>query len=143
MSTYRVTNDTDIVDRETARKMLRNKYLQTEDYWPGLNLLEVLLAAYPETELPPFPDGEPGGTDWKKLAWALAMDFVPAFQPGGAPGRPAARQDGLIAAVEHLIDTGVATNITHACNIVDSRQLFPEITDVRKAYYRRRKNLSR
>ena len=69
-----------------AKELLRNKYMQTEPYAPGLNLLEVLLAAYPQAQRPTSADGYPGGTDWQALAWAMAIDFVPAFQPGGAPG---------------------------------------------------------
>jgi hypothetical protein len=139
----RIDNDTGIPPSPTeAKAMLRNRHLQTEAYAPGLNLLDVLLAAYPEAELPVGPDGEPGGTDWQRLAWALAIDFVPAFQAGGAPGRPVARKDGLVEAVDRIMATGEASSITHACNIVERRKLFPEITDVRKAYYRR-KNLSR
>lgn len=122
-----------------AKAMLRNRHLQTEAYAPGLNLLEVLLAAYPEAQLPDSTDGEPGGPDWQRLAWALAMDFVPGFQPGGTPGRPVAQKDGLVDAVEHLLASGEASSITHACNIIERRALFPEITDVRKAYYRRKK----
>lgn len=122
-----------------AKAMLRNRHLQTEAYAPALNLLEVLLAAYPEAQRPDGQDGAPGGTDWQRLAWALAMDFVPAFQPGGAPGRPVTKQDGLVDAVDRLLATGEASSITHACNIVERRKLFPEITDVRKAYYRRKK----
>lgn len=138
----RIDNNT-AVDRlpspAEAKAMLRNRYLQTEACAPALNLLEVLLAAYPEAQRPPEPDGDPGGTDWQRLAWALAIDFVPAFQPGGAPGRPVARKDGLVQTVDRIMATGEATSITHACNIVERSKLFPEITDVRKAYYRRKK----
>lgn len=136
----RITNETDApVDAQAAKGLLRNKYLQTEANAPGLNLLEVLVAAYPQAQLPTGADGGPGGTDWQALAWALAIDFVPAFQAGGAPGRPEASKDGLVEAVQALLTTGEATSITHACNIVERRKLFPEISDTRKAYYRRRK----
>ena len=135
----RVTNQTVIVEADQAKAMLRNKHLQTDSMWPGLNVLEVLLAAYPEAQLSGDSDGTPGGTNWQTLAWALANDFVPAFQPGGTPGRPVAKKDGLVAAVEALLASHEASNVTHACNIIERRNLFPEITDVRKAYYRRRK----
>ena len=120
--------------------MLRTKFLQTEPgYAPALNLLEVLLAAYPEAERPVSPDGEPGGTDWQMLAWRLALDFVPAFQPGKAQGRPPATKDGLTEKVDQLVSSGEAKSLTHAFQIIDRRRLFPEIADARSAYYRRRK----
>jgi hypothetical protein len=140
----RITNTTHApLDAAEAKKLLRNKYMQTEAYAPGLNLLEVLLAAYPQAQRPTSADGCTGGTDWQALAWAMAIDFVPAFQPGGAPGRPVAKKDGLVAAVEDLLRTKVARSVVLACKIIERRKLFPEITDVRKAYYRRRKKLSR
>ncbi|MDM7943389.1 MAG: hypothetical protein QUV35_12240 [Hydrogenophaga sp.] len=135
----RVNNATEApTDPTAAKAMLRSSYLQTEGYAPALNLLDVLIAAYPEAQRP-AEDGEPGGTDWQLLAWQLAMDFVPAFQEGGAPGRPASGKDGLVEAVEGLIASGKASSITQACNILERRAAFPEIEDVRQAYYRERR----
>lgn len=136
----RITNATEApADAATAKAMLRSSYLQTEGYAPALNLLEVLIAAYPEAQRQTAENGEPGGTDWQRLAWAMAIDFVPAFQPGRAPGRPASGKDGLVEAVERLVASGEASSITHACNMLEHRAAFPEIVDVRKAYYRRKK----
>ncbi|MBL8329336.1 MAG: hypothetical protein JNJ71_10825 [Rubrivivax sp.] len=141
MGTKRITNETGgPADPVEAKRLLRTRHLQTHPtVAPGMELLDVLLSAHPEAQLPPSDDGEPGGTDWQRLAWALAMDFVPAFQPGKAQGRPPARKDGLVEAVERLIRSGEARTVTHACSIIDRRRMFPEITSARTAYYRRRK----
>lgn len=122
---------------EEARQLLRTKHLP-DGKWPmGDDLVDVLVSAYPEASA----KDEQGKlvTDWKALALAVARDFVPAFQPGAAQGRPQVAQDGVVEAVDNLIAAGEAKSITHACNIVERRGLFPDIADIRKAYYRRKK----
>lgn len=137
----RITNEQfNVTDPNQAKSLLRTRHLQTDTVAPGLPLLDALVAAYPESQRPDA-DGVLE-TDWQDLAWRLAMDYVPAFQSGKAQGRPTARKDGLVAAVEALLANGEASSITHACNILEVRKVFPEITSVRRAYYRR-KNLSR
>ena len=74
----------------------------------------------------------------KAIALGLAGDFVPAFQRGKAQGRPPARKDGLVEAVDRLVETGEAGNLKHAFGIVDQRGLFPGVSDAKSAYYRRK-----
>jgi len=138
----RITNDTHVpISADEAKALLRTSYVQTGDVAPAMDLLLVLLAAYPEAINPPGEDGEPPSPDWQRLAWQLALDFVPGFQEGKAQGRPAALDDGLVECVKELMDSKVAKSINQSCRIIERRGLFPGIKDIRTAYYRRLKKL--
>ena len=122
-----------------AMALLRVSHLEDEGLTPGLEAFEVLLKAYPGSS----------GTDtagervihWQILLNHVLMDFVPAFRPGLAQGRPAGRPKGVVAAVQRLRASGEAKNIVHACNIIDRRKLVDGVTDSRTAYYRERRIL--
>lgn len=127
-----------------AKELLRVKcLLDAGEVYPGMELFGVLLAAYPEAEMPAAEDGEPGGTDWQKLAWLLAIDFVPAFEGALPPGRPTKNKvSGIVAHIDEMVKTGRAKTKSHAFSIAERAGTFPGISDVRRAYYRERKKLS-
>ena len=124
-------------DSEEARQLLRTKHLPSLAWPMEEDLVEILVTAYPEAStMDAHGESVP---DWKALALAVARDFVPAFQPGEAQGRPPAVKDGLVSAVDDLMASGEAKSIVHACNMLGHRGEFPDIGDIRKAYYRRKK----
>jgi hypothetical protein len=125
--------------RDEALKLLRTRHVDEDGIQPLREAKEALYAAFPAA----VRTDESGArrVNLRRLLDEVLLEFVPAFQPGKAQGRPAARTDGLVACVERLVRSGEAKTITHACAIIDRRGLAPGIADARAAYYRRRKSL--
>ena len=124
--------------REDALALLRTRYVDEDGIAPLREAKEVLYAAFPQA----VKTDETGvrRVNLRRLLDEVLLEFVPAFQPGKAQGRPPARQDDLVAKVEQLVDSGEAKSKAHAFQIIDRRRLFPEIADARSAYYRRKKS---
>lgn len=127
--------------------LLRCKSIMSPDgSSPGLELLDILLMAYPECVSEDFVNeyGEyDPKIDYRRLVMKIGHDFIPAFKDGGEPGRPNSNHLGLVEAVDNLIAerkaAGYVISIQAACDIL-SRARFPGAN--RQAYYRERIKLS-
>ena len=134
-------NDFTQLSADEAKKLLRRKYIPGDEYAPALELWLALEAAYPEAQLPDHESGKPRGYNWKRLAWLLACDFVPAFKGCGTLGRKPVNKRGLVAKVDELMESGQARSAKHACEMVQRRGLFPTLTNVYEAYKKDRRKL--
>lgn len=125
------------ISKAEAMKLLRTKCLpDKEGLMPGMELLETLMAAYPDARLPSHNADEPSAIDWQMLAWQLAIDFVPAFKEGKRQGRTAVSKPEIVSTINRMVKSGEAKNITQACGRAERLKMFPELTEVRRAYYR-------
>jgi len=125
--------------RQQALELLRTRYVDEDGIAPLHEAKQVLYAAFPDAVR--VDDSGARRVNLRRLLDEVLLEFVPAFQPGKAQGRPPARKDDLVARIEALVSSGEAKSITHACAIADRRKLFPGVTDARTAYYRRKKLL--
>lgn len=125
------------MDSTQAKKLLKTSQLGEDGLLPWHEAKEVLYQAYPDCVNVDI-DGE-RRVNHRRLLDAVLADWVQAFKEGKAQGRPTARKDGLVERVDALVKSGEAKSIVHACRILERRKDFPELTDVRKAYYRRKK----
>ena len=126
--------------------LLRCKSILSTDESTPLELLDVLLKAYPECVNENYVNdyGEYAPQiDYHRLILKIGHDFIPAFKSGSEPGRPKSKHPGLVEVVDNLIAerkaAGYVIGVQAACDIL-TRASFPGAN--RQAYYRERKKLS-
>ncbi len=125
--------------RQEALELLRTRYVDEEGIAPLREAKEVPYAAFPDAVR--VDNSGARRVNLRRLLDEVLLEFVPAFQPGKAQGRPPARKDNLVAQIDEMVRSGKARSIIHACRLADKDELFEGITDTRTAYYRRKKSL--
>jgi hypothetical protein len=122
-----------------ALKLLRTKHLGEDGILPMHEAKQVLYQAFPDCIA--LQDDGRRTVRYRLLLEAVLAEFVPAFQEGGSQGRPVARKSGLVDKVDELMKSSEARSLKHALGLIESRRLFPDLMDVRSAYYREKKKL--
>jgi hypothetical protein len=126
----------DLTPRE-AMKLLRTKHLGENGLLPLYEAREVLFSAFPQCWT--LDDQGERRVHYRQLLSAVLQEFVPAFQEGKLQGRPKLEDSGIVQRVTELMGTGEARSVKHACSILEQRRVFPEVQDVRSAYYREKR----